>query len=244
MLLKRMRLRRQTRSIPRRRSTKTSRASTASINRARIRSSANLRSPLRHRRHRPSSHRAKAKVKVNNPDTHTRPSSGAHGPRRPHDQAMADGVIEDPPSEDSRIPGSQDYTLLAYALAPSLFIARYLRPCKHRAEPNRNMCMVAHAPASRHAPSSVISSFRHFVIRRTFPVRVQAFESYISLHQPTPYDIIDPSLSSRPPPLLVSSVVVPSFLITVRFHFPIHHVILHGQTITFITFGSHTYIHT
>jgi hypothetical protein len=62
-----------------------------------------------------------------------------------------------------KIPGSQGYILLAYALAPSLFIARHLRPCKHRAEPNRNMCMVAHAPVQLQdmLVTSVISSFRH-----------------------------------------------------------------------------------
>jgi hypothetical protein len=174
MLPKRTHLRRQTRSTPRRRTTKTSQTSTASISRARTHSSANLRSPLRHRRHRPSLHRAKVKVKVNNPDTRTRPSSGAHGPRRPHDQAMADGVIEDPPSEDSRISRLHTISLRTRAF----FVHRSSSASVQTpsgTESEHVHGSTCSSPASRHAPSSVISSFHHFVIRRTFPVRVQSF---------------------------------------------------------------------
>jgi hypothetical protein len=172
MLLKRTRSLHQTRSTLRRRTTKTSRTSTASTSRPRTRSSANLYSPLRHRRHRPSSHTLKVRAKVNSPDTRTRLSSGAHGPRRPHDQAMADGVIEDPPSEDSRISGLHTISLRTRAF----FVHRSSSASVQTPSGTESEHVHGSTCSSfKTCSSSVISSFRRFVIRRTFPVRVQAF---------------------------------------------------------------------
>jgi hypothetical protein len=95
---------------------------------------------------------------------------------------MSDGVIEDPPSEDSRISRLHTISLRTRAF----FVHRSSSASVQTpsgTESEHVHGSTCSSPASRHARHP---TFRHFVIRRTFPVRVQAFGSYISLHQPTP----------------------------------------------------------